>query len=119
MQLLVGFALAAVIAYLARLAGSLSRDGAIAAACIGTVVYGLGVGNGRRCYWSSFSVPLSSASHYGVEAAPPRRGMQKALVVMRARCWAMGRSRLLGSLSMQPLLNRTCPGSGTLPPWLQ
>jgi len=42
MQLLVGFALAAIIAYLARLAGSLSRDGAIAAACIGTVVYGLG-----------------------------------------------------------------------------
>ena len=42
MQLLVGLALAAAIAYLARLAGSLSRDGAIAAACIGTVVYGLG-----------------------------------------------------------------------------
>ena len=42
MQLLVGLALAAVIAYLAWLAGSLSRDGAIAAACVGTVVYGFG-----------------------------------------------------------------------------
>ena len=42
MQLLVGLALAAIIACLARLVGSLSRDGAIAAACIGTVVYGFG-----------------------------------------------------------------------------
>ena len=42
MQLLAGLGLAAAIAYLARLAGSLSREGAIAAACVGTVVYGLG-----------------------------------------------------------------------------
>ena len=42
MQPFAGLVLAAVIAYLARLARSLSRDGAIAAACVGTVVFGLG-----------------------------------------------------------------------------
>jgi uncharacterized protein (TIGR00297 family) len=42
MQPLTGLVLAAVIAYLARLARSLSRDGAIAAACVGTVVFGFG-----------------------------------------------------------------------------
>ncbi len=42
MQLLAGLVLGAVIAYLAFLAGSLSRDGAIAAACVGTVVFGFG-----------------------------------------------------------------------------
>ena len=45
--------------------------------------------------------------------------MQKVLVVMQARSWAMGRSRLRGSLSMPQLPNRTGPGSDTLPHWQQ
>ena len=41
-QLLIGIGLALFIAYLARKAGSLSRSGAVAAAIIGGITFGLG-----------------------------------------------------------------------------
>ncbi len=42
MQLLIGFLLAIIVAYLAYRVHSLSRDGAFAAAFVGTVIFGLG-----------------------------------------------------------------------------
>jgi len=42
MQLLAGLALAALISWLAYLAGSLTRGGALAATCLGAIVFGLG-----------------------------------------------------------------------------
>jgi uncharacterized protein (TIGR00297 family) len=42
MQLFIGFVLAVLIAFAARRARSLSRDGAFAAASVGTVIFGLG-----------------------------------------------------------------------------
>ena len=42
MQLIIGFFLAIIIAYLAYLARSLNRSGAIAALIVGTVIFGLG-----------------------------------------------------------------------------
>ncbi len=41
-QLLLGFLLAVSIAYLAYRVHTLSRDGAIAAALVGTIIFGLG-----------------------------------------------------------------------------
>ena len=42
MQLVEGLALAAAITYVAYVAGSLTRSGALAAICVGTMVFGLG-----------------------------------------------------------------------------
>jgi len=56
MQLFIGLLLAVISSYMAYRAKSLSRDGAFAAALMGTIIFGLAGGNGLYYYWRFLSL---------------------------------------------------------------
>jgi len=94
-QLAAGFILASLVAWIAYSFHSLSRDGAVAAALVGTLILVWADGNGRCSYLHSLSHPLRSRASSKNASAGLMKSFQKAVNVTRVRYWETAGWQLL------------------------